>query len=95
LFINLITIYRNFYRRLLRNPLGLALIPITILLLIGTFGYAFLEGWTLLVVLAIWRNGDYLYSPAPNTTLQAADELIVFAVSDDRDIFGEVRQSQK
>ena len=41
-----------------------------------------------LVVLAIWRNGDYLYSPSPNTPLQADDELIVFAVSDQRDIFG-------
>ena len=45
---NLITIYRNFLRQLLRNQLGLVLIPITILLLIGTFGYAFLEGWSLL-----------------------------------------------
>ncbi|KAA3657952.1 MAG: hypothetical protein DWQ04_26610 [Chloroflexi bacterium] len=46
--INLITIYKNFYRRLLRNQLGIVLIPITILLLIGTFGYAYLEGWSLL-----------------------------------------------
>ena len=46
--VNLITIYRNFLRQLLRNQLGLVLIPITILLLIGTFGYAFLEGWSLL-----------------------------------------------
>jgi voltage-gated potassium channel len=42
-----------------------------------------------LVVLAIWRNGDYLYSPSPDTQLQANDELIVFAASQQRDIFGQ------
>ncbi|MCB9432136.1 MAG: potassium channel protein [Ardenticatenaceae bacterium] len=46
--INLITIWRKFFHQLLRNQLSLILIPITILLLIGTFGYAILEGWSLL-----------------------------------------------
>ena len=46
--INLITLYRNFFRQLARNQFGVVLIPITLLLLIGTFGYAYLEGWTLL-----------------------------------------------
>lgn len=45
-----------------------------------------------LVVLAIWRNGDYLYSPSPDTQLQADDELIVFAPSQQRDIFGQATQ---
>jgi voltage-gated potassium channel len=45
-----------------------------------------------LVVLAIWRDGDYLYSPAPDTRLQTDDELIVFATSDLRDIFGRTSQ---
>jgi voltage-gated potassium channel len=41
-----------------------------------------------LVVLAIWRSGEYLYSPTPDTRLQADDELIVFAASQEQDIFG-------
>ena len=45
---HLITIYRNFLRQLMRHQLSLVLIPITVLLLIGTFGYATLEGWSLL-----------------------------------------------
>lgn len=40
-----------------------------------------------LVILAIWRNGDYLYSPPPDTPLQANDELVVFAISQDKDLF--------
>ena len=46
-----------------------------------------------LVVLAIWRNGDYLYSPAWDTRLQAEDELIVFAASQTQDIFGQTGQA--
>jgi voltage-gated potassium channel len=46
--INLITIFRKFFHQLMHNQLVLVLIPITVLLLIGTFGYAFLEGWSLL-----------------------------------------------
>ena len=46
-----------------------------------------------LVVLAIWRDGDYLYSPSPDTRLRADDELIAFAVSQQRDIFGQTEQS--
>ena len=45
-----------------------------------------------MVILAVWRNGDYLYSPSPDMRLQADDELIVFAVSQDRDIFSQVRE---
>lgn len=45
-----------------------------------------------LVVLAIWRNGEYLYSPGPHTPLQAEDELIVFATSQEQDIFGQISQ---
>ena len=41
-----------------------------------------------LSVLAVWRNGDYLYSPSIETQLKADDELIVFAESDELDLFG-------
>lgn len=45
-----------------------------------------------LVVLAVWRNGDYLYSPSHETTLQADDELIVFAASQEQDFMGRVTE---
>ena len=48
-----------------------------------------------LVVLAIWRKGNYLYSPAPETCLHSEDELIVFATSQQQDIFGRMNQSDK
>jgi Trk K+ transport system NAD-binding subunit len=42
-----------------------------------------------LVVLAIWRNGEYLYSPSPDIQLEADDELIVFAASQEGDFMGQ------
>jgi hypothetical protein len=46
--VNLFTIYRNFLRWLMRHQLVLVLVPVAVLLTIGTIGYSLLEGWSLL-----------------------------------------------
>ncbi|MDJ0756153.1 MAG: potassium channel protein [Ardenticatenaceae bacterium] len=53
MFVNLITIYRRFFYRLARTQLGLVLVPIVLLIVIGTIGYAMLEGWSLFEALYV------------------------------------------
>ena len=48
-----------------------------------------------MVILAIWRNGEYIYSPAPDVTLRGNDELIVFASSEEQNFFGQASQTSK
>ncbi|MEM7801906.1 MAG: NAD-binding protein [Chloroflexota bacterium] len=48
MFVNFLIITQKFFKRFIRSQFGLILIPIVVLITIGTLGYSFLEGWTLL-----------------------------------------------
>ena len=43
------------------------------------------------VILAVWQDGEFLYSPPADTVLSESDKLIIFAESDDVDIFGKIK----
>lgn len=43
------------------------------------------------VVLAVWQEGEFVYSPPADMVLSESDKLIIFAESDDADIFGKIK----